>query len=112
MHRRLSECREDAAWLVAGMEREGISRKAQERLLILLHQLVDGPLLCRAQLKSVLRIRVAAGLLQAGCAPSDVRRRLPALLSVSKRTAERTVTAALAQRTARDWASQGGADAV
>lgn len=84
----------DIDWLLLEMEREGLRRSQVERLLQLLAQITDGRGLRRCEVRAALRRHVAGSMLQITDA-TDARRRLPALLQVSKRTAERAVAAAL-----------------
>lgn len=83
-------------WLLSEMEREGLRRSGQERLLALLLQLVseDSCALRPRALRSAMRAHVASSLLLS-MPPTDVRRALPQLCAVSRATAYRDVSAAL-----------------
>lgn len=96
----------DVQWLMAEMERAGVTPKARERLLLVLIQVVDRRGLRRAELKAALRSHITTSIL-AQCSASEARRRLPALLGVSKRTAEMAVAKALNERTVRAFAFEG-----
>lgn len=93
----------DVEWLMAEMERAGVTAKARERLLLLLVQVVEHRGLKRAELKAALRMHITSSLL-AQCSATEARRRLPALLGVGKSQANRTLARALSQRTARTFA--------
>lgn len=102
----------DIQWLMAEMERAGVGAKARERLLLVLAQIVQGRGLRRAELKAALRAHVTSSLLAQGSA-TEARRRLPALMGVSKATAERWVSSALNERRLRAFAfGQEGTDAA
>lgn len=103
----------DIQWLMAEMERAGVGAKARERLLLVLAQIVQGRGLRRAELKAALRAHVTSSLLAQGSA-TEARRRLPALLGVSRSTAYLVVEQALQQRAARSFAfdRDGGTDAA
>lgn len=82
-------------WLLSEMEREGLRRSGQERLLALLLQLAEDSCALRPRaLRSAMRAHVASSLLLS-MPPTDVRRALPQLCAVSRATAYRDVSAAL-----------------
>ena len=101
---------DDVQWLMAEMERAGVTAKARERLLLLLAQVAERRGLKRSELKAALRMHVTSSLL-AQCTATEARRRLPALLGVSRSTAYVVVQEALQQRTVRRFAFGQGDDA-
>lgn len=94
----------DAELLIADLGRAGLSRNAQDRVLLLLLRALEHKAPRRRELRRLLRMRAAQSLIAAGHDVQDVRRRLPALLCVSRQTANRVVQVVLNERRLRAFA--------
>lgn len=97
----------DLELLIADLVHVGLSRQAQDRVLLTLLRALEHRAPGRREVRRQLRMRAARSLLDAGHPAHEVRRRLPALLGVSRQTANRVVQVVLNERRVRAFAFGG-----